>query len=70
MLVLSRKLNERIVIGGNIEITVVQIRGGRIRLGINAPEHLSIRRQELVFDQGDFAEAETPASLELAAGAN
>ena len=37
MLVLSRKLNERIVIGGSIVLTVVKIQGGNVRLGIEAP---------------------------------
>ena len=47
MLVLTRKLNEAIVVGGDVEITVLQVRGNRIRLGISAPDHVSIRRGEL-----------------------
>jgi carbon storage regulator len=54
MLVLSRKEEEKIVIGSahdgtEIEISVVEIRGGRVRLGISAPRNVSIRRQELDF---------------------
>lgn len=47
MLVLTRKLNEAIVVDGEVEITVLQVRGNRIRLGIAAPAHVSIRRGEL-----------------------
>jgi carbon storage regulator len=47
MLVLSRKTDESIVIDGRIEVTVVQIEGGRVRLGITAPREVSIRRSEL-----------------------
>ena len=47
MLVLSRKLGEKIYIGENICITVVDIDRGKIRLGIEAPAEISIRREEL-----------------------
>ena len=47
MLVLSRKLDESIVIDGGIKITVVEIRGNRIRLGIEAPADVGVRRSEL-----------------------
>jgi len=47
MLVLSRKLNQRILIGQGIEVTVVAIRGNRVRLGISAPPELPILREEL-----------------------
>lgn len=50
MLVLSRKLNEQIIIGDNIRITVVAVRGNQVRLGFEAPRDVSIQRQELVFD--------------------
>jgi carbon storage regulator len=47
MLVLSRKKNESIVIDGSIVITVVEIRGDKVRLGIEAPREVSIHRQEV-----------------------
>jgi len=47
MLVLSRKKNESIVIDGNIVITVVEIRGDKIRLGIQAPREIPIHRSEV-----------------------
>ncbi|HEX5105505.1 MAG TPA: carbon storage regulator CsrA [Pirellulaceae bacterium] len=49
MLVLSRKRDERIVINDNIVITVVDIRGDKVRLGIEAPMDMPVHRQE-VFD--------------------
>lgn len=48
MLVLSRKLGEKIYIGENICITVVDIDRGKIRLGIEAPRDVPIYRQELL----------------------
>lgn len=47
MLVLTRKLNEAIVIGENIVVTVIDIRGDKIRLGIEAPKHVSVHRREV-----------------------
>jgi carbon storage regulator len=48
MLVLSRKFNESIVIDGGIKITVIEIRGNQIRLGIEAPREVGVMREELV----------------------
>jgi carbon storage regulator len=48
MLVLSRYEKEAIVIGNNIRITIVEIRGSKIRIGIEAPNDVVILRQELV----------------------
>jgi carbon storage regulator len=47
MLVLSRKRGERIVIGPTIELMVVDIRGDRVRLAVDAPRDVSIHRQEV-----------------------
>ena len=47
MLILSRKCNEQIVIGENIVVTVVAIRGGNVRLGIDAPSSISVHREEV-----------------------
>jgi carbon storage regulator len=48
MLVVSRKKNERIVIGGNIVVTVCEIGPGKVRIGIDAPKDVSIYRQEII----------------------
>ena len=47
MLVLSRKLGEKIVIGNGITITVVKIKGNQVRLGIDAPDQVPILRAEI-----------------------
>jgi carbon storage regulator len=48
MLVLSRKENERLVIDGNIVVTVVRVAGGKVRLGIQAPADVHVKREELL----------------------
>ncbi len=47
MLVLSRKKNESIIIGDDITIVVVEIRGDKVRLGIEAPLSIPVNRQEI-----------------------
>ena len=47
MLVLSRKKNESIVIDKEISITVIEIRGDKVRLGIEAPKEITVHRQEV-----------------------
>jgi len=47
MLVLSRKSMERIQIGDNIIVTVLEIRGNKVRIGIEAPKDIHVRRTEL-----------------------
>ncbi len=47
MLVLSRKVNETIIINDNIVVTVVDIRGDKVRLGIEAPKDVPVHRQEV-----------------------
>ena len=47
MLVLSRQRDETIMIGDDIEITIVDIRGDKVRLGITAPTHVPVHRKEV-----------------------
>jgi carbon storage regulator len=47
MLVLTRKLDESIVIDGNIRVKIVGMRNGQVRLGIEAPDHIRVFREEL-----------------------
>jgi carbon storage regulator len=47
MLVLSRGVDEKIMIGDNITITIVDIRGGKVRLGFDAPREIPVHREEV-----------------------
>jgi len=47
MLVLSRKRDESIIIGDDIEVTVIDVRGDTVRIGVNAPKSVPIFRQEI-----------------------
>lgn len=48
MLILSRKVDEAILIGEDIRITIIEIRGKQVRLGIEAPAHLSVKRVDVL----------------------
>lgn len=50
MLVLSRKKEQSIIIGDNIEITILEIQGDQVRLGINAPRNVSVHRKEIYLE--------------------
>ena len=60
MLVLSRKVGERIQLGDQITITLVKINGNAVRLGIDAPPEMSVVRQELVVVRQELAEHQRP----------
>lgn len=47
MLVLSRKSGERLYIADNIEVTILSVQGGRVRLGVSAPDSVTIHRVEV-----------------------
>ncbi|OLN24037.1 carbon storage regulator [Domibacillus antri] len=53
MLVLTRKPGEALMIGDDIEITVVAVSGDQVKLGINAPKHVDIHRKEIYVQIGD-----------------
>ncbi len=66
MLVLSRKKNESIIINDDITITVVEIRGDKVRLGIEAPKTVTVHRQEVydaIQNQEKRAGANEPAAV-------
>lgn len=64
MLALSRKKDEAIIINNNIEITVLEIKGDQIKLGISAPKHIPIYRKE-VYVQIQNANKEAAAVVNL-----
>ena len=47
MLVLSRRQGESIVIGGDVVVTIVEVRGGQVRVGIDAPRSIEVHREEV-----------------------
>lgn len=62
MLVLSRKVNEQIIIGDDIIVTVVAIRGTHVRIGIEAPPNVSVHRREVyeMMRQAEAKKAQSP----------
>jgi carbon storage regulator len=50
MLVLTRKVHQSIVIGDDVEVVVLEVRGEQVRLGIKAPKNVSVHRKE-IYDQ-------------------
>ena len=62
MLVLSRKRDESIVIGDDVRVMVIEIRGDKVRLGIEAPKHVSVHREEVY----DAIRKERTADADLA----
>lgn len=67
MLVLSRRLGETIVVGGEICVTVVAVQGDRVRLGIEAPRSVSVDRAEVHERRLEFAQELASARLPAAA---
>lgn len=59
MLVLSRRSNESIIIAGNITVTVLEIRGDHVRIGIDAPREITVHREEI---HAELARANEAAS--------
>lgn len=74
MLVLTRKTGQSIVIDGGIEITVLEVRGEQVRLGIAAPREIKVNRKELLAQMEAAAAAEAmqeaPAEAEVPAEAS
>ena len=60
MLVLSRQKDESIMIGDDVKITIVDVRGDKVRLGITAPKHIPVHREE-VYDAIQREKAEKRA---------
>ena len=65
MLVLARKLNERIIIGDDIEISIVDIRGDSVKIGIEAPKSVKVYRKEVFTAIQEENKAALNSALEL-----
>ena len=73
MLILTRRVGESVVIGEDVTVTVLGVKGNQVRIGINAPKHVAVHREE-IFERiksgraaGDAAgntDSEAPASRE------
>jgi carbon storage regulator len=63
MLVLSRKVGERLVINDNIVVTVVKVRGDRVQIGIQAPPEVPIQREEITEQVRGHYESRLPAGV-------
>ncbi|MEZ5074240.1 MAG: carbon storage regulator CsrA [Solirubrobacterales bacterium] len=64
MLVLTRKTNQSIVIGGNVEITVLSVSGDKVRIGIEAPRDIDVFRSEVL----EGSKTEPPPDGDASAG--
>jgi len=60
MLILSRKVNEKVVIGDDITVSIIEVRGDQVRIGIDAPKKVKVFRQEVY----DAIKAENKAASE------
>ena len=63
MLILSRKINEKIIIGDDISVSIIEIRGDQVRIGVDAPKSVKVFRQEVY----DAIRAENKAAAESTA---
>jgi carbon storage regulator len=65
MLVLTRKPNQSIMIGDDVEVTIVSVVGEKVRLGIQAPTEVPVHRKEIYLEiqEGEGADESTPAEL-------
>lgn len=66
MLALTRKINESIMIGNDIEISVLEVKGDQVKIGINAPKSVPVYRKEIYIQiqQANKESADSTASLE------
>lgn len=65
MLILSRKTDEKIVIGDDITITIIEVRGEQVRIGINAPKTVKVFREEVFDAIKDENKAAAQSKVEL-----
>ncbi len=68
MLVLSRKVGEKILIGDDIAVTVVRLSGGGVRIGIDAPVEMAVVREELAAEAGKLEAGKLEAGKSISAG--
>lgn len=47
MLILTRKANETLIVGDNVTVTILGVKGNQVRIGVNAPKEISVHREEV-----------------------
>src|SRR5262249_50593810 len=65
MLVLTRRIGEEMLIGGEVGVTVVAVKGKQVRLGVTAPPSVPVARLELLAERSEGAEQQPPPSMSL-----
>jgi carbon storage regulator len=70
MLILTRRVGETVMIGDDVTITVLGVKGNQVRVGINAPKHVAVHREEIYErikrEQQSDSETEKPKATEYA----
>ncbi|MBD3821373.1 carbon storage regulator CsrA [Hydrogenovibrio sp. JE_KL2] len=64
MLVLTRRVGETLIIGDNVKLTIVGVKSGQVRVGIDAPKEIQIQREELLLKQDKNSEDASSSSDE------
>ncbi|MDR2448229.1 MAG: carbon storage regulator CsrA [Treponema sp.] len=67
MLILSRKINEKIIIGDDIAISIIEIKGDQIRIGVDAPRSVKVFRQEVLAEIKAANKAASESGVDLPA---
>lgn len=70
MLILTRRVQEALMVGDNVTVTVLSIKGNQVRLGINAPRDVEVHREEIYHRVKHTKSDEDPAAASLEANGN